>query len=230
MAGGAGCRLLRGGGEKLGAPAFGNGGLGFRAPSSRGLTGCFDVVAGQIRNAQKAPAAKKSSGQGMPGCALAWASACGVGEAVRCFFRHQIYAIIFPPHDFSRQLFAVGILPRVFRRQIFTAKFPPWDVSLAFVTSWRAGCGDFAPVAPLVGVAAPPRDRAHKIRHAVLQPGARSRGPGRLYRGRCAGGGQRSIYTVSGQTLDLMHNIANGQVDKQRTYFFQKPDFFTSRP
>ena len=125
------------------------------------------------------------------------------------FFRHQIYAIIFPPPDFSRQLFAVGILPRVFRRQIFTAKFPPWDVSLAFVTSWRAACGDFAPVAPLVGVAAPPRDRAHKIRHAVLQPGARSRGPGRLYRGRCAGGGQRSIYTVSGQTLDLMHNIAN---------------------
>ena len=62
------------------------------------------------------------------------------------------------------------------------------------------------------------RGIAHKIRHAVLQPGARSRGPGWLYRGRCAGGGQRSIYTVSGQTLDLMHNIAIGQVDKQKTY------------
>ena len=76
-----------------------------------------------------------------------------------------------------------------------------------------------------VGVAAPPRDRAHKIRHAVLQPGARSRGPGRLYRGRCAGGGQRSIYTVSGQTLDLMDNIANGQVDKQKIYFFKNMIF-----
>ena len=53
-------------------------------------------------------------------------------------------------------------------------------VNLDFVTSELGGCRNFGPVVPLVRIVAPPQDRAHKIRHTVLQPNAQSRGAKRL--------------------------------------------------
>ena len=119
-----GCQLLQGGNGKLDAQAFGNGKLGFHTPSSRKLTSCFDIVADQIRNTQKAPAAKKSSEQGIPGYAHAWTSTCGVSGVIGFLFTIK----------FTPTFFTIKCSPSNFHHQVSTTKFPPSNFHHQIVT------------------------------------------------------------------------------------------------
>ena len=75
---------------------------------------------------KKTSAAKKSSEQGIPGYAHAWTSTCCVSGAMRYVFHHQIYTIIFTPHNVNHQLSTINIPPHTSHHQVFTNKKSSW--------------------------------------------------------------------------------------------------------
>ena len=75
---------------------------------------------------QKNISRQKKSEQGIPGYAHAWTSTCCVSGAMRYVFHHQIYTIIFTPHNVNHQLSTINIPPHTSHHQVFTNKKSSW--------------------------------------------------------------------------------------------------------